>query len=120
VYITLSEKFLKPFAGQEYFGKQLVSTLESLPDGSTAWVTDSGFSREALPVVEFAGRENVLHVWVMRPGSTFSGDSRGYWNLDCITTRTIHNDGDDDRLLDQLVQIVRWTDDANIYSEAMR
>ena len=77
-----------------------------LPDNNTPWsstliFTDSGFREEAIPVVEAVKKLNgsVVQVQLFRPGCSFNGDSRGYWDLEGVRSIQFFNDGPLDELL---------------------
>lgn len=72
--IAISEQFIKPVFGDDYFGKYLAGNL---PDGDEVFiVSDGGFASEVAPIVT-AGHD-VRIVRLHREGYTFDGDSRGY------------------------------------------
>lgn len=72
--IAISEQFIKPVLGNDYFGKYLA---ENLPDGNEVFVVpDGGFASEVTPIV--AAGHDVRIVRLHRDGYTFDGDSRGY------------------------------------------
>ena len=72
--IAISEQFIKPVFGDDYFGKYLA---ENLPDGDEVFVvSDGGFASEVAPIV--AAGNDVRIVRLHREGYTFEGDSRGY------------------------------------------
>lgn len=72
--IAISEQFIKPVFGDDYFGKYLAGNL---PDGDEVFVvSDGGFAGEVAPIV--AAGHDVRIVRLHRDGHTFEGDSRGY------------------------------------------
>lgn len=72
--IAISERFIKPVFGDDYFGKYLAGNL---PDGDEVFVvSDGGFASEVAPIV--AAGHDVRLVRLHRDGHTFEGDSRGY------------------------------------------
>nr|DAL40174.1 MAG TPA_asm: helicase UvrD/REP helicase N-terminal domain [Caudoviricetes sp.] len=72
--IAISEQFIKPVFGDDYFGKYLAGNL---PDGDEVFVvSDGGFASEVAPIV--AAGHDVRIVRLHRDGYTFDGDSRGY------------------------------------------
>lgn len=72
--IAISEQFIKPVFGDDYFGKYLA---ENLPDGDEVFVvSDGGFASEVAPIV--AAGHDVRIVRLHREGYTFEGDRRGY------------------------------------------
>lgn len=94
-YIQFSEHFAKPLFGSRYFGERLASILEPY-DGHVALVvvTDSGFAEEAQALVDRFGVKDVCLVRLSRPGASFEGDSRSYWQPpDGMRVLTLRNDG---------------------------
>lgn len=72
--IAISEQFIKPVFGDDYFGKYLAGNL---PDGDEVFVvSDGGFASEVAPIV--AAGHDVRIVRLHRDGHTFEVDSRGY------------------------------------------
>lgn len=72
--IAISEQFIKPVLGSDYFGRYLA---ENFPDGDEVFVvSDGGFASEVAPIV--AAGHDVRIVRLHRDGYTFEGDSRGY------------------------------------------
>lgn len=97
-YIQFSEQFAKPLFGKRYFGERLGAMLA--PHDSSdivAVVTDSGFVEEAQALVDRFGAENVTLVRLSRPGATFEGDSRSYWeptaSMGGLLILPLRNDG---------------------------
>lgn len=89
--IWLSEEVMKPKFGVEVFGKIAAQTIASYPQ-ETVVVSDSGFAREVMPLIDAFGVDNLLIVQIRRPGQTFDGDSRGWVDLPAVTTWTVFND----------------------------
>lgn len=109
--ISLSEDWFKPKWNNTIFGYLVVNHLKKemeFDKYQDFYVSsDSGFSSEAIPVVDLFGPENVLLVRIHRPGKTFDGDSRSYIELDNVKTIDIHNTGTEEsykQLIDTLVQ----------------
>ena len=74
--IHISESFIKPTFGKEFFGNCLASKIIEL--GITV-LTDSGFADELKPIVDKVGADNVHVIRFNRNGSKFeSNDSRDY------------------------------------------
>ena len=72
--IAISEQFIKPVLGGDYFGKYLAGNL---PYGDEVFVvSDGGFASEVAPII--AAGHDVRIVRLHREGYTFEGDSRGY------------------------------------------
>jgi hypothetical protein len=82
-YIEVSERFMKPLFGDDYFGRYLASRLEQwdVIGGDVAIVTDCGFRDETIPIVKMFGPSRVTLVRIRREGHLFVGDSRGYIDL---------------------------------------
>lgn len=118
VAIRYSEGFCKPLFGINYFGHRTVKRLLSMLQQPSMWklaiLTDSGFVDEALPVVDALGPTNVLQVALTRPGCTFAGDSRNYWEHPSIGRVEFDNDCPDLTALqakvkaDLLPEIQKW------------
>lgn len=118
VAIAYSERFCKPLYGQDYFGKLAARSIDQMEKIAmqVCCFTDSGFVHEARPVALHVGGHNVLQIRVTRPGRTFQGDSRSYWELRDPTISSIEfdNDGPDLTSLhtkvrsDLLPEIQKW------------
>lgn len=81
VMIAYSERFCIPLWGHDFFGRSAAIRLANDPDPKSVVVfTDSGFVREAEPLVLKFGASNILQVRVHRPGHTFQNDSRSFWH----------------------------------------
>jgi hypothetical protein len=112
--IDLSEKYLKPLYGKDCFGEWLAFRLHKQIELSEKYnkvsicflIPDSGFSYEAVPVVEYMGSDNVLLVRMHRDGTDFSNDSRSYIELPDVTTVDILNNGSLDDLAHNLYRHV--------------
>ena len=93
--ISFSENWVKPFFGEYAFGylaaRHVQRHMLNNPEQELYVCSDSGFAKEAEPLIEVFGSENVLLVKIFRDGKTFDGDSRSYIDLDKITTVSITN-----------------------------
>lgn len=79
--IHISEQFIKPVFGADYFGNQLALKYLNRGEGILdVAVSDSGFQSELDTVSRILCPENVLIVRLWREGYTFDGDSRSYIN----------------------------------------
>lgn len=90
--IDFSENYIKPRFGLDFFGKLTAEQIyrDSLMDENmVAVISDSGFKEEAVAIIEKFGAENILLVKLYREGYNFSGDSRGYINLDEFDVETV-------------------------------
>ena len=85
--IAISEQFIKPVFGDDYFGKYLAGNL---PDGDEVFVvSDGGFASEVAPIV--AAGHDVRIVRLHRDCHTFEGDSRGYlYDIDGVKDYDTH------------------------------
>lgn len=79
--IYVSEKYIKPKYGNEYFGKQLAKHIDEETKFS---VSDGGFAEELVPIINKVGTDNIVLVQLTRDGCDFSSDSRRYFNGDLI------------------------------------
>lgn len=90
--IHISENYIKPFFGKEYFGKELADSIEStelLKDTEFTWIIpDSGFIEETYELVD-KFEDRVICVQFTRDGLTFEGDSRN-WVETPITIKLDH------------------------------
>lgn len=101
-YIFVSESVLKPFLGEQVFGKLMRQQLEQSMDPQITYLaTDSGFVEEAVPIIHFVGINNCVVVHMRRHNKTFDGDSRNYWTYPGLRVFEFRNefDRDDDPLL---------------------
>lgn len=79
--IYVSEKYIKPKYGNDYFGKQLAKHINK--EGNFS-VSDGGFAEELVPIINKVGTDNIVLVQLTRDGCDFSSDSRRYFNGDLI------------------------------------
>lgn len=77
--IWMGEEVVKPKFGDEFFGEYLADGMFTTPVRGFV-VSDSGFAKEARPVVRKFRPQNVHLVRVQRPSKDFTGDSRSYWH----------------------------------------
>jgi hypothetical protein len=75
--IYVSEKYIKPKFGSDYFGQQLSNHIDK--DGNFS-VSDGGFIEELTPIINRVGADNIILVQLTREGCDFSSDSRRYFN----------------------------------------
>lgn len=103
VMIQFSEKWMKPTYGKDIFGRVLLHDIthrerhsdQSIP--RALLISDSGFREEADPLINHFGAENCHIVRVVRPGYSFRGDSRSWWNHPDVAVFTLVNvDGEPD------------------------
>lgn len=75
--IYVSEQYIKPKYGKDYFGKQLSKYITS--DGLFC-ISDGGFQEELSPIINKFGAESITIIQLTREGCDFSSDSRRYFN----------------------------------------
>lgn len=75
--IFVSEEYIKPKFGQDYFGDMLARQL-NLDDDFC--VSDGGFKEEITPIINKLGADKIILVQLTREGCNFSSDSRRYIN----------------------------------------
>ena len=80
VYIALSEDYIKPRHGHEWFGSRFMEAAHAT-GAEMLLVPAGGFRREAERVVRELGADDVRLVRLHREGCTFAGDSRSYIDL---------------------------------------
>ena len=79
--IYVSEKFIKPKYGKDYFG---VKTAENVNKTDNYCFSDGGFVEEIHPLINKLGHDKIRIVQLYRTGCSFSSDSRNY--IDGILT----------------------------------
>lgn len=86
--IDMSEVKIKPLLGKDYFGKAAAQglILYEDEDNNVGVFSDGGFEEEIHPIIDKVGIENVLIFRLHRPDHDFTGDSRGYLDIDGVTT----------------------------------
>jgi hypothetical protein len=86
-YIQVSETYIKPTHGNDFFGVRLVELMKDIKLKSLVRCfvsSDGGLLEELYPVIEHCGSENILVIKIVRPGYDFKGDSRSYYNKDLL------------------------------------
>lgn len=95
-YIELSEKYLKPRFGPDFFAKTAVNQIHIAP--GVVIVSDCGFQAEVDAVIAEFGAKNVVVIQLHRPGTSFDNrgngkpDSRHYVNPRDAVLYGIQND----------------------------
>lgn len=84
VLIQLSEYFYKPLFTADFFGRMLLSRLNSLQqlDFTAAVVSDSGFDDEIKPIYRSSAVTDARVVRLYRESCSFYDDSRNYLKRD--------------------------------------
>jgi hypothetical protein len=110
VLIWMSERVVKPHYGGDFFGHLMADRLTQPTDATLTVITDCGFERELVPVVNHFGHSNCHLLRLHRPGCTFERDSRSYITMvpskDHMHTEDIDNSRDLDRLRWKLKRVV--------------
>jgi hypothetical protein len=113
--IDVSERFLKPTYGQSIMPELLLNHYMNFRGLMT--IRDCGFQCEIDPIINVVGAKNFYLVNVVRPGTSFEGDSREWVNHPNSTCRIqVYNDGsledfriEASRIYDRLVNQMGWT-----------
>lgn len=107
IMIAYSEQFMKPLFGKDIFGKFAVRRIERTIVKAPLYIfSDGGFSEEIQCIVDYLGAENVGIVHLMRPGTSFDGDSRDWVTLPNVETFAIQNRADLSNTRDPASKIV--------------
>lgn len=94
--IKISEEWIKPVFGKNYFGEILAEKIhdhiiKSLSILDDVVISDSGFLEELKPVLEVPAPKLLVRLY--SKGCSFKGDSRNYLPVTAgIATISIHND----------------------------
>jgi hypothetical protein len=108
--IHISEVYVKPFLGPDYFGQQALNFINQRPWQQNFIFGDGGFPME-IDVLAEAGHEVIL-VHMYRDGCTFEGDSRSYVLTNAIPhIHTLNNNGTVEQAVDELGRILDYHDD---------
>lgn len=96
--IQISENYIKPFFGPDYFGQTLATIISGAEDEigeEKPWVIpDGGFNAEVEALVKRFG-DRVVVVQITREGyCDFGTDSRNWIELEGVTTLKVSNEGD--------------------------
>lgn len=107
-YIEVSERYIKPLHGQEFFGNILAEEIADLGDSDvTAVVPDSGFVEEAQVLIDRFGADQIMLIRLHRDGYDFSLDSRSYITLNGVRTFDVQNPtGDIEGLIRNLQDVL--------------
>lgn len=109
--IWISEDVMKPFFGEQYFGRRMVEEIHEMYRDLAVVISDGGFPEEIKPLVK-AGHE--VHICRLhRDGFTFAGDSRDYIDLSGYHYRIHHydfhlQDGKPELAVNEIVNTVKW------------
>ena len=110
--ISMSEDWLKSLYSQRIFGEIAVRHMRA--GNANVWVvTDSGFTGEALPIVEEFGQDNVTCLQLYRQGCDFSADSRGYIDAETLGIRYMalaNNSNDPGQFFNDFITVSKMVD----------
>lgn len=81
--IKLSEEFVKPLFGNDFFGHLTVQAIQKLASRHVV-ITDTGFTDEVKPILDHYRPANVRIIQIHRPGHGYTEDSRDYVNIDML------------------------------------
>lgn len=91
--IKISEEWVKPLHGKEYFGQRVVEDISR--SGLDSFILpDGGFKEEMKPVLNEYGPNSVLILQWGRAGSSFDNDSRDWVTDFPEVTRKMERDND--------------------------
>jgi hypothetical protein len=79
--IKLSEEYLKPMLGDDILGVVAVRRIRRMVSAQHITISDIGFTREVVPILEFFTAKKVRILGLSRPGYDFDNDSRDYLDL---------------------------------------
>ena len=81
ILISLSEDYIKPTYGENFFGLATVKALNTFSSRgySHVFISDSGFKEEAETLVTMCPTCNFTLARLHRDGTDFNNDSRSYW-----------------------------------------
>ena len=81
ILISLSEDYIKPTYGENFFGLATVKALSTFSKCgySHVFISDSGFKEEAETLVTMCPTCNFTLARLHRDGTDFNNDSRSYW-----------------------------------------
>lgn len=105
--IHISETYIKPFFGYDYFGKQLSTSVEKafydsrcVSCSQFVIIPDGGFNKEVVPLVEAFGNDVVEVIQLEREGyRDFGYDSRSWIDLSYVKiTKFDTTEGNDEVL----------------------
>lgn len=107
-YIAMSERYIKPLLGKEFLGLHLVQRIKKHQEKGIEHVviTDSGFHEELEPLKKEFGHDAICVIKILRPGTHFGADSRGYLTDSGVNYETLSNDEDTKDLRIKVAELV--------------
>lgn len=104
--IAVSESFVKPFYGNDYFGRNVAFQINSMaPFVRDYIITDGGFYSEVDALVKEGIDVYIVHMF--REGCTFEGDSRNYIVHPETTMMELYNNGTIEETLHELTRMLK-------------
>lgn len=104
--ISISEDYIKPFFGKEYFGNKVVKTMESMAPFVRDYIfSDGGFYSETDALIKAGVDVYIVHLY--REGCSFEGDSRDYVYHPDATTIELQNNGTLEETLETLTRMLK-------------
>jgi len=76
-YISLSEHYIKPVYGNDFWGKAALQEIQRSKADCIVF-SDCGFKKEIEPIIEHYGAKACLLIYLFRKGTNFNFDSRTY------------------------------------------
>jgi hypothetical protein len=109
--IALSESFIKPVYGREFWARHLINRLKWWgKERMLCIIPDFGFKEETDLIADSVGHSNFCMVRLYRDGTDFSIDSRNF--VDCPNVIHIDNNRTPkeaaDDILIHLVDVMKW------------
>lgn len=99
--IKISEEWVKPVFGDDYFGQAVAATIKNYP-AEIFCSTDGGFDSEVPASVDELGAQNVFVVQWGRDGCSFDNDSRDYLTEACGAGNIIKLENNDRHIDDHI------------------
>lgn len=111
LFIHISETYIKPFFGNDYFGKYVAEFIRDNEGlvGESPWVIpDGGFDKEVEILRDIFG-DRVVVVQITRPGfESFGKDSRRFINVEGVHTIKETNEDGSEALAARLMGMIDY------------
>lgn len=105
----ISEKYIKPFFGDSYFGDELVKTIKNYPENSLFLIPDGGFPSEIYPLINEFGSDKVEIIQMKREGfDSFETDTRDWLDIPEIKTVYFDTTNGNDEVIKYVKESVKW------------
>lgn len=104
--IAVSETYIKPFYGDDYFGRNVAFNIKRMaPFVRDYVITDGGFYSEVDALIKEDIEVYIVHMF--REGCTFEGDSRNYVVHPKTTMLELYNNGTIEETLEELTRMLK-------------